>query len=78
MPAFPDVDRELQTDVSTSLAGERGPVVLPILLTQSASNRAEERALQRAAGISGFGDMAAIMQSAPRDLVGTQHHDARV
>ena len=31
--------------------------------------RQEERKLQRAAGINSFGDMAALLASAPRDLV---------
>ncbi|KAL6757375.1 ABC1 family-domain-containing protein [Haematococcus lacustris] len=59
----------LQAEMSEAVAGARGPQVLPLLLTSSATNRVEERALQRAAGISGFGDMANLLSTAPRDLV---------
>jgi phage antirepressor YoqD-like protein len=31
--------------------------------------RAEERAVRKAAGIAGVGDMAALLQAAPRELV---------
>mmetsp|Transcript_28800 Transcript_28800/g.73421 ORF Transcript_28800/g.73421 Transcript_28800/m.73421 type:complete len:584 (-) Transcript_28800:963-2714(-) len=67
--SFVTADKVAQAELSTALAGERGTLVLPVLLTHAARTREEERALQRSVGINGFGDMAALLQHASRELV---------
>jgi hypothetical protein len=37
--------------------------------TRARARSVEERALQQAVGVKGFGDMAALMAEAPRDLI---------
>ncbi len=51
------------------MAGERGGKILPLLLTQRARNKAEERELARRLGIRGFGDMTALLAAVSRPLV---------
>jgi len=67
--AFVSGSKELQGQLASSLAGEKAGRVLPMLLTHSAKTREEERALQKQVGVSGVGDMVALMASAPRLLV---------
>lgn len=51
------------------MAGERGGKILPLLLTQRARNKAEERELARRLGIRGFGDMTSLLAAVSRPLV---------
>ncbi|GLI59471.1 hypothetical protein VaNZ11_001354 [Volvox africanus] len=62
-------DEVTQADISTDMAGERGGRVLPLLLTQRASNRAEERALRERIGVRTLGDMTSLLSTVSRNLV---------
>ncbi|EFJ51760.1 hypothetical protein VOLCADRAFT_103263 [Volvox carteri f. nagariensis] len=62
-------DEATQADISTDMAGERGGRVLPLLLTQRARNRAEERALRERIGVRTLGDMTSLLSTVSRHLV---------
>ncbi|MEW5315816.1 MAG: hypothetical protein WDW38_007220 [Sanguina aurantia] len=63
-------DKRTSHALSVQLAGEKGGVILPLLLTQKARNRAEENALRAKVGVSGVSDIMAMMSSSevPNEL----------